>query len=75
MTKKNVTRALVLLVIVINIGVWLMGVYGLEVRVGSHVFGRYIDIDDKETWSSLLGWVLTVGGTITMIVIMYRNRP
>ncbi|MDT4965414.1 MAG: hypothetical protein QOJ64_151 [Acidobacteriota bacterium] len=74
MSKKNATRALVLLTIVINLGVWLMGTYGLEVRVGSHVFGRYIGINDKETWSSLLGWVLVAGGTITLIVIMYRKR-
>jgi hypothetical protein len=51
-----------------------MGVYGLELHIGSHVFGRPIGINDKETWSSLLGWVLTTAGIITLIVVMYRNR-
>ena len=43
------TCALVLLGIFINIGVWLTGVYGLEVRIDSLVLGRYIGINDEET--------------------------
>lgn len=73
MTKKNFIPIFLLLVIVINTGVWLMGVFGLEVHVGSHVLGRYIGIYDTETWSSLLGWALALGGTVALIVLLYRN--
>src|SRR5690242_9443028 len=51
MSKKSLTRVCLLLVVIINVGVWLMGVYGLEVRIGSNVFGRYIDVNDSQTWS------------------------
>ena len=74
MTRKSVVRALLLLGLLINVGVWLMGTYGLEVNVGSHVFGRRIGIDQEETWSSLIGWVITIASTIAMVLLLYRNR-
>jgi len=74
MTRKNMVRVLLLLGLLVNIGVWLTGTYGLEVHIGSHVFGRYIGINDAETWSSLLGWVITIGATIALFVVLYRNR-
>lgn len=74
MTKRKMTLVLWLLVFLLNIGVWLIGLYGLEVQIGTHTFGRYIGINDEETWSSLLGLVITAGATITMVVILYRNR-
>lgn len=67
-------RVLLLLGILINVGVWLTGTYGLEVHIGSYIFGRYIGINDEETWSSLLGWVITVGAAIASFMILYRNR-
>jgi hypothetical protein len=51
-----------------------MGTYGLEVHIGSHVFGHHIGINEDETWSSLLGWIITIGATIALFVLLYRNR-
>jgi hypothetical protein len=74
MTRKNMIRLLLLLALLINLGVWLMGVYGLEVRFGSNVLGRHIGINDEESWSSLAGWIITIGATIALIIVLYRNR-
>ena len=74
MTKKSTAWVLLILAVLINIGVWLMGVYGLEIRVGSHVLGRHISINDGETYSSLLGWFITIGATVAAFVVLYRNR-
>lgn len=74
MTRKNMIRVLWILLVLIGIGTWLMGVYGLEIHVGQHVIGRYIDIDDEETYSSLLGWFITIGATVALIIVLYRNR-
>lgn len=74
MTKKRKLLLLCALAILINIGVWLMGVYGIEVRIGSHRIGRHIGINEEETYISILGWFITISGCIALIVILYRNR-
>ena len=74
MTRKSMVWILLILAVLINIGVWLMGVYGLEIRVGSHVLGRHIRINDEETYSSILGWFITIGATVTLFIVLYRSR-
>lgn len=74
MTRKNMVSILLILAILINIGVWLMGVYGIEIHAGSHVLGRHISINEEETYGSLLGWFIVIGATVTMFVVLYRNR-
>lgn len=74
MSKRNMFGVLMLLGILVNIGVWLTGSYDLEARVGSLVLGRYIGINDEETWSTLLGWCITAGAGALMLIILYRNR-
>lgn len=73
MTRKTTFRVIIALAIFINIGVWLAGVYGLELHVGSYVLGRHVGINDKETYSSILGWLITIGATVALFIVLYRN--
>jgi hypothetical protein len=74
MTKKAMLLRIWLLIIIINIGIWLMGVYRLEVHIGPYVLGRYININEPQTSSSLFGWFLVISGGIALVTLLYRNR-
>ena len=74
MTRKQIVRSLGGLVALLIIGSWLMGIWDWEIRIGSHVLGRRIGLDEEETWPSLLGWVLATISIGASVIILYRNR-
>lgn len=64
-----------LLIIVANVGVWLMGAYGIEVRIGSQVLGRRVNLIEEEmpiSW--YLGLIVASCASFGLLVRIYRKR-
>jgi hypothetical protein len=47
MVRKKMVWVLVVITIIINIGVWLTGVYGIEIHLGTHVLGQHVGINEQ----------------------------
>ncbi len=65
----------VLCAVLINFGVWLMGEYGLEVRVGTQAYGGYVDIVHGETpMTWYIGLLIAAASTVALLITLYKNR-
>lgn len=74
MTKRNRIYLLWVFTLLLAIGIWLTGNLGIEVHLGSHVYGRRIGFDERETYDSLLGWGMIAVSLAGQFIIMYRSR-